>query len=120
METNLDKAADWYAKSHLFDGDRIELYNECHHGKIAAFKAGANWQSRQPINESRFRRHVFDELSAAGYFMADCDKELMKHNNPDWKPYSNKSFGEMLLDFACQWNMEHEGKDYKYILNETY
>ena len=80
----------------------------------------AEWKDQQPATEVQFKQYVLQELSAAGYFMADCDQKLMKHNNPDWKPYSGKSFGEMLLDFACQWNMEHEGKNYKYILNETY
>lgn len=114
METNLDQAAVKYADTHPFDGDQIELYNECYRGKVAAFKAGANWQSQQPISESQFKQYILRELSAAGYFMADCDQELMKQNNPDWKPYSSKSFGKMLLDFACQWNMEHEYKNYRY------
>lgn len=59
---------------------------------------------------------VLDELSACGYFMMDLDAKLVKHNNPDWKPYSSKSFGEMLLDFAVQYNMEEENKNYRYTL----
>lgn len=113
---NLDKVTIEYANNHPFDGDQIELYNECHNGKIAAFKAGANWQYKQPITEEQFKQYVLRELDSCGYFMADLDADLIQKINPDWKPYSSKSFGEMLLDFACQWNMEHGGKDYEYRL----
>ena len=118
METNktLLEAASIWANESLED---LSLYGT-YSTRVAAFKAGATWQEEQPITEEQFKQYILRELSAAGYFMADCDRELMRQNNPDWKPYSSKSFGEMLLDFACQWNMEHEGKDYKYILNETY
>lgn len=115
---NLDKVAIEYANNHPFDGDQIELYNECHNGKIAAFKAGATWQYEQPITEEQFKQYVVRELDSCGYFMADLDADLIQKINPDWKPYSSKSFGEMLLDFACQWNMEHGGKDYEYKLKD--
>lgn len=81
-----------------------------------AFIAGGEFQYNQTIDEEQFKQYVLRELDAAGYFIRDCDAEVMKLNDPDWKPYSSKSFGEMLLDFACQWNMEHEGKDYEYKL----
>ena len=57
---------------------------------------------------------VLSELDACGYFIADYDSKLMKQNNTDWKPYSSKSFGEMLMDFACLYNIEYEGINYKF------
>ena len=86
--------------------------------RYCGFIDGALWREQQPITEEQFKQYVVRELDSCGYFMADCDQELMKRINPDWKPYSSKSFGEMLLDFACQWNMEHEGKNYEYKLVE--
>lgn len=115
METEVNTAAFNYAKEMQSRDWNDPL---CMKDVMADFRAGAAWQAQQPPNESQFRRYIFDELSAAGYFMADCDQELMKRNNPDWKPYSSKTFGEMLMDFACQWNMEHEGRDYRYKLKE--
>jgi hypothetical protein len=60
---------------------------------------------------------VYKELMSCGYFMGDFNI----HNLPKvegWKPYSNNTFGTMLMDFACQYNMEYEGKNYKYELIE--
>lgn len=117
METNktLLEAASIWANESLED---LSLYGT-YSTRVAAFKAGATWQEGQPITEDQFKRYVLQELSACGYFMSDYEPEwLMKLNNPDWKPYSSKPFGEMLLDFACQYNMEHGGKDYEYKLRE--
>lgn len=83
-----------------------------------AFIAGGEFQYNQLIDEEQFIRYVLRELNAAGYFIQDCDSEVMKINDPNWKPYSSKTFGQMLMDFACQWNMEHEGKNYSYTLKD--
>lgn len=72
---------------------------------------------RKATNDERLKQIVLQELDACGYFIADCDKEMMKHNNPDWTPYSEKSFGDMLLDFAALYNMEHEGANYTFVEN---
>lgn len=77
-----------------------------------------NSLAKEPITEEQFKQYVVWELDSCGYFMADLDVDILKQVNPNWKPYSSKSFGEMLLDFACQWNMEHEGKNYEYKLKE--
>ena len=72
------------------------------------------------MNESDFetlRVLVLRELNACGYFQADFNIHGLECS-PDWKPYSSKSFGEMLMDFACLYNMEFEGKNYKYQLVE--
>lgn len=69
-------------------------------------------------DEEQFKQYVLRELDSCGYFMADLDANFIQKINPDWKPYSSKSFGEMLLDFACQYNMEHGGKNYEYKLVE--
>lgn len=68
------------------------------------------------VDKDRLKEIVLEHLSACGYFMADCDAKIMRMNNPDWKPYSSKTFGEMLMDFACQYNMEEENKNYRYEL----
>lgn len=81
-----------------------------------AFLAEDEFQDNQLIDEEQFKRYVLRELDAAGYFIQDCDSEVMKINDPNWKPYSSKTFGQMLMDFACQWNMEHEGRNYEYKL----
>lgn len=47
----IDKKAKEYANRHRFDGDQIELYIECHEGKIKAFKAGAKWREKQIIEK---------------------------------------------------------------------
>ena len=43
MNMDLLEVAKIYAREHRFDGTQIELYNECHNGKIKAFIAGANY-----------------------------------------------------------------------------
>lgn len=51
-------------------------------------------------------------MDGCGYFMGGFNI----HNLPKvegWKPYSNNTFGAMLMDFACQYNMEYEWKNYK-------
>ena len=58
---------------------------------------------------------VLKELSACGYFHSDFNIHNIKRKS-DWEPYSTKSFGEMLLDFACLYNMEYEDKNYSYKL----
>lgn len=55
---------------------------------------------------------ILHELDAAGYFIQDYDSTVMKKNNPDWKPYSTKSFGEQLMDFAQYYNISEENRDY--------
>ena len=60
---------------------------------------------------------VVKELDACGYFMGDYNIHNLKVPD-DWKPYSSKSFGEMLMDFACQYNMEFENRNYTYSLVE--
>ena len=65
----------------------------------------------------KLKEIVLKELSACGYFLGDYNI----HNIPiqeGWKPYSSKSFGEMLLDFAMLYNMEFENKNYRYINND--
>lgn len=72
------------------------------------------------MNETDFetlKLLVLRELNACGYFHADFNVHGIKHK-PDWKPYSSKSFGEMLMDFACLYNMEFENKNYIYQLKE--
>lgn len=59
---------------------------------------------------------VIKELDACGYFMSDIVSSFERPAN--WKPYSSKSFGEMLMDFACLYNMEFENKNYSYKLEE--
>lgn len=117
--TNLDKAALEYANE-LYGTNwmSFETTQDSGFKAISNFKAGANWQAQQPVTEEQFKRYVIRELDSCGYFMADLDADLIQKINPDWKPYSSKSFGEMLLDFACQYNMEHGGKNYEYKLVE--
>ena len=55
---------------------------------------------------------VLHELDSAGYFIQDYDGTILKQNNPNWNPYSSKSFGEMLMDFAQYYNMSEENRDY--------
>ena len=75
-----------------------------------------NYITKQKADkEEQLKQIVLQELDSCGYFIADFDKEMMKHNNPDWTPYSEKSFGEMLLDFAAQYNMEHGGENYTFV-----
>jgi hypothetical protein len=75
-----------------------------------------NYITKQKADkEEQLKQIVLQELDACGYFIADCDKETMKHNNPDWTPYCEKPFGEMLLDFAAQYNMEHGGGNYTFV-----
>ena len=75
-----------------------------------------NYITKQKVNkDEQLKQIVLQELDACGYFIADCDKEMMKHNNPDWTPYCEKPFGEMLLDFAVQYNMEHGGGNYTFV-----
>lgn len=60
---------------------------------------------------------VYKELDACGYFLGDMNIHWLSRPK-DWKPYASKSFGEMLMDFACQYNMEYENKNYSYKLNK--
>ena len=77
-----------------------------------------NYIAKQKVNkEEQLKQIVLQELDASGYFIADCDKKVMKRNNPDWTPYCEKSFGEMLLDFAALYNMEHGGVNYTFLEN---
>ena len=74
-------------------------------------------KDKKVYDEETLKQIVLQELDACGYFIADCDGEMMKRNNPDWTPYCEKSFGEMLLDFAAQYNMEHDGTNYTFVEN---
>ena len=111
-----------------FEKSREEILKECGE-TIEGVKHNAlydaqvirtiyNYITKQKTDkEEQLKQIVLQELDACGYFTADCDKEMMKHNNPDWTPYSEKSFGEMLLDFAAQYNMEHENTNYTFVEN---
>ncbi len=63
-------------------------------------------------NKEQLKEIVLNELDAAGYFIQDYDSNVIQKNNPDWKPYSTKSFGEMLMDFAQYYNMSEENREY--------
>lgn len=63
--------------------------------------------------DKKLKDIVYKELDACGYFMGDYNIHGIKHDK-DWKPYSSNSFGKMLMDFACQYNMENENTNYKY------
>ena len=48
---SLKEAAEQYAARHPFDGDQLELYVECHNGKIEAYHSGAYWGRGQMLKK---------------------------------------------------------------------
>jgi hypothetical protein len=106
-----------------FEKSREEILKECGE-TIVGVKHNAlydaqvirviyNYITKQNANEEeQLKQIVLQELDACGYFIADCDRKMMRRNNPDWTPYCEKSFGEMLMDFAQYYNMSEENRDY--------
>ena len=60
---------------------------------------------------------VYKELSACGYFIGDFNIHNLQRPE-GWTPQSSNSYVTMLMDLACLYNMEYEGKNYKYELIE--
>lgn len=82
--TNEEKARE-YAQLHLYDGDQVQLYVECHNGKIAAFKAGAEWKEQQMIEKvcewlkNNAGEHIyFDECDNEWYDAEELIEDFKK------------------------------------------
>ena len=79
--------------------------------KVSQLKKTTGWKIKDC---EQFVSYVIEYLDACGYFIGDYNI----HNLPypdNWVKYSDKDFGQWLLDMALQYNMEN-GKEYKYVL----
>lgn len=62
----------------------------------------------------KLRETVLKLLDSYGYFSSDIVNSF--EESPNWKNPEDKTFGELLMDFACLYNLEFENKkvSYKY------